>query len=102
VWGPCAERLLEELFFCDILGSMKKSILSKKGGQRFREFNAVVEKDAEGYYVASVLELPGCHTQAKTMDTMMKRLREAIEVYLEVQKDEPQPSDFVGVYRISL
>ena len=81
---------------------MKKSIRFKKGDQGIREFNAVVEKDSEGYYVASVLELPGCHTQAKTMDTMMKRLREAIEVYLEVQKEESQPSDFVGVYRISL
>jgi len=81
---------------------MKKSNRLKKDGVASREFNAVVEKDAEGYYVASVLELPGCHTQAKTMDTMMKRLREAIEVYLEVQKDKPQPSDFVGVYRISL
>jgi len=82
--------------------NMKKSIRLKKVSEGTREFNAVVEKDAEGYYVASVLELPGCHTQAKTMDTMMKRLREAIEVYLEVQKDEPQPSDFVGVYRINL
>lgn len=81
---------------------MKKSIRFKKDGTASREFNAVVEKDSEGYYVASVLELPGCHTQAKTMDTMMKRLREAIEVYLEVQKEESQPSDFVGVYRISL
>ncbi len=81
---------------------MKKSIRLKKNGGASREFNAVVEKDVEGYYVASVLELPGCHTQAKTMDTMMKRLREAIEVYLEVQKAEPQPSDFVGVYRINL
>jgi len=81
---------------------MKKPIRLKKEGAGTREFNAVVEKDAEGYYVASVLELPGCHTQAKTMDTMMKRLREAIEVYLEVQKEKPQSSDFVGVYRISL
>jgi predicted RNase H-like HicB family nuclease len=93
---------LEELFFCDILTGMKKSIRLKKGSEGTSEFNAVVEKDAEGYYVASVLELPGCHTQAKTIDTMMKRLREAIEVYLDVQKNEPQPSDFVGVYRISL
>ncbi|CAI2717400.1 protein of unknown function [Nitrospina watsonii] len=41
-----------------------------------------MERDAEGYFVASVLELPGCHTQAKSMDTLEKRLREAIEVYL--------------------
>ena len=66
-----------------------------------RDFNAIVEQDAEGYYVASVLELPGCHTQAKTLETLTKRLREAVEVYLEVQKEKHKPSQFVGVIRIS-
>jgi predicted RNase H-like HicB family nuclease len=49
------------------------------------KFGVVVEKDPEGYYVASVPELPGCHTQAKTLDLVMKRIKQAIEVYLEVQ-----------------
>jgi predicted RNase H-like HicB family nuclease len=47
------------------------------------KFAVVVEKDEDGYYVASVPELPGCHTQAKTLDELMRRIREAIEVYLE-------------------
>ena len=49
-----------------------------------REFNVIIEKDAEGYFVATVPELHGCHTQAKSLDKLMRRLREAIALYLEV------------------
>jgi predicted RNase H-like HicB family nuclease len=48
-----------------------------------REFNVIVERDEEGYYVASVPELPGCHTQARSLDKLMERIREAIELCLE-------------------
>jgi predicted RNase H-like HicB family nuclease len=46
------------------------------------KFGVVVEKDEEGYYIASVPELPGCHTQAKTLDELTRRIREAIQAYL--------------------
>jgi predicted RNase H-like HicB family nuclease len=49
------------------------------------KFGVVVEKDEDGYYVASVPELPGCHTQAKTLDEVMKRIKEAIWACLEVE-----------------
>ncbi len=49
------------------------------------KFGVVVEKDEYGYYVASVPELPGCHTQAKTLDEVMKRIKEDIEACLEVE-----------------
>lgn len=49
-----------------------------------KAFNVVIERDSEGYYVASVPELPGCHTQAKSLDTLMERIREAIDLCLEV------------------
>ena len=54
------------------------------------KFAVVVERDEDGFYVASVPELAGCHTQAKTLDAktldeLMKRVREAIEVYLEAE-----------------
>ena len=45
----------------------------------------IVEKDADGVYVASVPELPGCHTQAETLDKLTKRVKEAIEAYLEAE-----------------
>ena len=50
-----------------------------------REFSVIVERDKEGYYVASVPELPGCHTQARSLDKLIERIREAIELCLEVE-----------------
>ena len=48
-----------------------------------RRFTVIIELDEDGYYVGSVLELPGCHTQAQTLETLMERIKEAIELYLE-------------------
>ncbi len=66
-----------------------------------REFTVVIERDEEGWYVARVPDLPGCHTQAKTLDTLMKRVREAIELCLE-DGDKPEPLELVGIQRITL
>ena len=65
-----------------------------------REFNVVIERDADGYFVASVPALRGCHTQAKSLDALMKRVREAIELCLEVE--EPVANEFVGVQRVAV
>ena len=51
-----------------------------------REFSVLIEKDEDGYFVASVPALRGCHTQAKSLDVLMKRIREAIELCLEVEE----------------
>ena len=51
-----------------------------------RQFDVVIERDAEGYYVASVPALPGCHTQARSLDVLTERVREAIELCLEVRE----------------
>jgi len=67
-----------------------------------RQFDVVVEKDSAGYFVASVPTLAGCHTQAKSLDVLMVRVREAIELCLEVQGEPPEPLDFVGVQRITV
>lgn len=48
-------------------------------------FSVIVERDRDGVYVGSVAELPGCHTQAGTVDELMMRMREAVELYLEVE-----------------
>jgi predicted RNase H-like HicB family nuclease len=66
-----------------------------------KEFNVIIERDAEGYYLASVPELPGCHTQAKSLDDLMDRIREAIELCLEVE-DEIIANEFIGVQRIAV
>lgn len=64
------------------------------------EFNVIIEKDEDGYYVASVPALRGCHTQAKSLDVLMKRVREAIDLCLEVQ--EPALNEFIGVQRVAV
>jgi len=67
-----------------------------------RQFDVVVERDAEGTFVASVPALPGRHTQAKSLDELMARVREAIALCLEVQGQPTENLDFVGVQRISV
>ena len=65
-----------------------------------REFNVVIQKDEDGYFVASVPELRGCHTQAKSLDVLMRRIEEAIKLFLEVE--EPLSNEFVGIQRIAV
>ncbi|WP_456329709.1 type II toxin-antitoxin system HicB family antitoxin [Archaeoglobus sp.] len=65
------------------------------------KFTIVVERDEDGYYVAKVPSLPGCHTQAKSLDELMERVKEAIELYLDVEKDV-EVGEFVGVQVIEV
>jgi len=67
-----------------------------------REFNVVIEMDSEGYYVATVPELRGCHTQAKSLDTLMKRVREAIALCLEIEGEPEKSTRFIGMQRITV
>lgn len=67
-----------------------------------REFDVVVERDEEGYYVASVPALCGCHTQAKSLDELMSRIQEAIELCLEVEGEPADGLEFVGVQRVRI
>lgn len=68
-----------------------------------KEFTVIIEKDSEGYLVASVPELPGCHTQAKTFDQLQERIKEAIELCLiEDGDDTLQLNQFVGIQRIAI
>ncbi|MBK9250201.1 MAG: type II toxin-antitoxin system HicB family antitoxin [Ignavibacteria bacterium] len=49
-----------------------------------REFQVIIEKDADGFLIADVPALKGCHTQAKSMDSLKVRVKEAIELCSEV------------------
>ena len=57
-----------------------------------RTFDVLIERAADGYYVASVPALHGCHTQARSLDTLQKRVREAIELCLEVKAGNIGPA----------
>ena len=65
-----------------------------------KEFDVIIERDSEGFYIASVPELQGCHTQAKSLDSLMKRIQEAIELCLEVEKNYIEPNQFVGIQKV--
>ncbi len=67
-----------------------------------REFNVIIEKDEDGWLVATVPELKGCHTQARTMDKLLRRVREAIELCLDVQEGPAKGNDFVGIQRVAV
>ena len=70
--------------------------------RKVREFNVVIERDSDGFYVATVPALRGCHTQARTLDQLTKRVREAIELCLEVEGSDFETPDFVGVQRVAV
>ena len=65
-----------------------------------REYRVVIERDSEGYFVGSIPSLHGCHTQAKSLDELMIRIREAIELCLEVEGESEGELDFVGVQKV--
>ncbi len=65
-----------------------------------REFTVVVERDTEGWYVASVPALRGCHTQAKSLDELQERIRETIALCLE--DEEGESGEFVGIQRVAV
>ncbi len=64
------------------------------------DFDVVVERDTEGYYVASVPALHGCHTQARSLDVLMERVQEVISLCMEEQGTPPESLEFIGVQRI--
>tara|TARA_Y100000310_G_C20514134_1_gene730329 strand:- start:496 stop:702 length:207 start_codon:yes stop_codon:yes gene_type:complete len=65
------------------------------------KFNMIVEEGEDGYLISDVVELPGCHTQAKTYDDLMKRTKEAIELYLSVKKPESK-TKFLSLQQIEV
>jgi len=66
-----------------------------------KTFNVIIERDTDGFYVATVPELKGCHTQAKSLDVLLERIKEAIELCVQVE-DVPITTEFVGLQRIAM
>ena len=84
---------------------MRKAFNSTATGNLMKKtLTVIVERDEEGWYVGSVPELPGCHTQAETLDELMERIKEAIELYLEVEPDilQKEMSQFVGIHHVEV
>jgi len=66
-----------------------------------REFTIIIEKGEDGYLISEVLEIPGCHTQAKTIDELLKRTHEAIRLCLKA-KAELSLEKFVGIQKMAV
>lgn len=66
-----------------------------------KEFSVIIEKDAAGFFVASVPSLRGCHTQAKSLDTLIKSNGEAIELCLEVETPTSMNSSVFKKWRLT-
>jgi predicted RNase H-like HicB family nuclease len=64
------------------------------------KFTVLIERDEDGYLVATVPALKSCYTQAKTMEELMPRIKEVVELCL--QEEEPVPMSFEGVQQIEI
>jgi predicted RNase H-like HicB family nuclease len=64
------------------------------------EYNIIIEQDTDGFYVGYVPELKGCHSQAKSIDQLIVRMKEVIELCLEVKKNSGRKNRFVGIQKI--
>lgn len=67
-----------------------------------REFDVIVERDEDGYYVASVPQSLDAIREARSLDEMTERTREAIGLWLEVEGTPQQALEFVGIQRITI
>jgi len=65
-----------------------------------REYTVLIEKDEDGYFVGEVVELPGCYSQAKTVEELMERMKEAISLYLETVDEDETNIRFVGLQKV--
>lgn len=66
------------------------------------EFNIIIEQDEEGYFTSEVVGLPGCHTQAKSIDELLNRTREAIALYLKCMKLQQTKEKFIGIQKVEV
>ena len=67
-----------------------------------RQFDVVIERDEAGFYVASVPQIPACHTQARSLDEITQRIREAIELCLDVEGTPEHTLEFVAIQRVTI
>ncbi len=70
--------------------------------RRVLDFTVLIEQDEDGIFVAKVPDIQGCATQGKTISEVLERVKEAIQVCLEAEKEEIKPLKFVGVQRVQV
>jgi len=66
------------------------------------DFTVIIEQDEDGVYVAKVPEIEGCYTQGQTLNEVLERIKEAIELCLEADNEEVNPLKFIGIQKIQI
>jgi len=66
------------------------------------DFTVLIEQDEDKWYVATVPEIQGCHTQGKTVPEVLERIKEAIELCLEADGENIEPMKFIGVQKVQV
>jgi predicted RNase H-like HicB family nuclease len=70
--------------------------------KRILDFTVLIEQDEEGWYVATVPDIRGCHTQGKSVSEVLERIKEAIELCLEADKEDVEPMRFIGIQKVQV
>lgn len=65
-------------------------------------FTVLIERDEDGWYVAKVPDIQGCATQGRTVEEVLERVKEAIQVCIEAEKEPPQPLKFIEVKQVEV
>ena len=67
-----------------------------------KKYTIIIERDEDGWMISEVVGLPGCHTQAKTMDQLLERTKEAIIAYTESEGTPTDSDEFLGLQHIEV
>ncbi len=70
--------------------------------KKILDFTVLIEQDEDGVYVATVPDIQGCHTQAKTISEVVERIKEAIELCLESDGEDIEPMKFIGIQKVQV
>ena len=92
------------MYFEDSLKHQGSAIIQTKGGAWIvkKEFTVIIEQDEQGFFIAEVPELAGCHTQAKSLDQLLERTKETIQLCLEVYGRKAPKTHLVGVQKVAV
>ena len=67
-----------------------------------KQFLVIIQRDEDGVLVATCPSLKGCHSQAKNLPTLLERIKEAIQLCLEIERPRPAPLEFIGLQEVEV
>ncbi len=67
-----------------------------------KTFTIIIERGEDGYFIGTVPELRGCHTQGKSLDELIENIKEAIQLCLEVEGEPKETLELIGIQKIEV